>query len=239
MLRDMLKSQLEYSERDGERYFDAVQNARLIADAERYYRVMYYGTVDSWNLRDRHMFETLQALLAFHGPDSKAVLWAHNSHLGDARATEMGARGELNVGELCRQAYTESAFSIGFGTDHGAVAAASVWDGPVTRMRVQPAHPQSYERLCHDSSVPAFFLHLREPAREEVRFELENPRLERAIGVIYRPETELASHYFHAALPHQFDEYIWLDETEAVRPVADSTARGFPLAHPFTLFGSS
>jgi protein-L-isoaspartate(D-aspartate) O-methyltransferase len=239
MLQDMLKSRLEYSERDGERYFDAVQNARLIADAERYYRVMYYGSVDSWNLRDRHMFETLQALLAFHGPESKAVLWAHNSHLGDARATEMGARGELNVGELCRQAYAESAFSIGFGTDHGAVAAASVWDGPVARMRVQPAHPQSYERLCHDSSVPAFFLHLREPAREEVRFELENPRLERAIGVIYRPETELASHYFHAALPHQFDEYIWLDETEAVRPVADSTARGFPRAHPFTLFGSS
>jgi protein-L-isoaspartate(D-aspartate) O-methyltransferase len=238
MLRDMLKSQLEYSERDGERYFDAVQNARLIADAERYYRVMYYGSVDSWNLRDRHMFETMQALLAFHGPDSKAVLWAHNSHLGDARATEMGARGELNVGELCRRAYPESAFSIGFGTDHGTVAAASGWDGPVAKMRVRAAHPQSYERLCHDSSVPAFFLHLREPAREEVRFELENPRLERAIGVVYRPETELASHYFHAALPHQFDEYIWFDETEAVRPVADATARSFPRAHPFTLFGS-
>ncbi len=239
MLRDMLKSRLEYSERDGERYFDAVQNARLIADAERYYRVMYYGSVDSWNLRDRHMFETLQALLAFHGPDSKAVLWAHNSHLGDARATEMGVRGELNIGELCREAYRGRTFSIGFGTDHGNVAAASMWDGPFTKMQVRAAHPQSYEYLCHESSVPAFFLHLREPAREEVRFELENPRLERAIGVVYRPETELASHYFHAALPHQFDEYVWFDETEAVRPVADSTARGFPRAHPFTLFGSS
>jgi protein-L-isoaspartate(D-aspartate) O-methyltransferase len=237
MLRDMLERQVEYSERDGERYFDAVQNARLIADAERYYRVMYYGGVESWNLRDRHMFETLQALLAFHGPDAKAVIWAHNSHLGDARATEMGARGELNVGELCREAYGTRAFSIGFGTDRGTVAAASAWDAPVEKMRVRPAHPQSYERLCHESSVAAFFLHLREPVRPEVRVELELPRLERAIGVVYRPDTELQSHYFHASLPHQFDEYIWIDETEALRSIPESRARGFPRAHPFALYG--
>ncbi len=239
MLRDMIEKQLEYSDRDGERYFDAVQNARLIADAERYYRAMYYGGAESWNLRDRHMFETLQRLLAFHGPDSKAILWAHNSHLGDARATEMGVRGELNVGQLCRESYAERVFSIGFGTDHGTVAAASLWDAPVEKMRVRPSNPHSYERLCHDSSVAAFFLHLREPARPEVRLELEPARLERAIGVVYRPDTELQSHYFHATLPHQFDEYIWLDETEAVRPVAESTARGFPRAHPFALYGST
>jgi protein-L-isoaspartate(D-aspartate) O-methyltransferase len=235
MLRDMLARQIEYSARDGERWFDATQNARLVADAERYYRVMYYGGVKSWNLRDRHMFETLQSLLAFHGNDSKVVVWAHNSHLGDARAMEMGVRGELNVGQLCREAYGERAFLIGFGTDHGTVVAASDWDGPTQSMRVRPSHPKSYERLCHDSGVPAFVLHLREPARQEIRYELEAPRLQRAIGVVYRPDTELASHYFQASLPHQFDEYIWLDETSGVQPVADAAARRFPAAHPFSL----
>jgi protein-L-isoaspartate(D-aspartate) O-methyltransferase len=237
MLRDMVARQVEYSTRDGERYFDAAQNARLIADAERYYRIMYYGGVESWNLRDRHMFETLQALLLFHGPDSKAVLWEHNSHLGDAAATEMGVRGELNVGSLCREAYGDRAFLIGFGTDHGTVAAASEWDGPMQVMKVRPAHPESYERLCHDSAVAAFLLHLREPNRPEVRFELETPRLERAIGVVYRPETELASHYLHASLPHQFDEYIWFDEARSVHPITEPAARGFPRSHPFTLYG--
>jgi protein-L-isoaspartate(D-aspartate) O-methyltransferase len=237
MLRDMVARQVEYSERDGERYFDAAQNARLIADAERYYRVMYYGGVESWNLRDRHMFETLQALLLFHGPDSKAVLWEHNSHLGDAAATEMGIRGELNVGSLCREAYGDRAFLIGFGTDHGTVAAASAWDGPMQIMKVRPAHPESYERLCHDSAVASFLLHLREPKRPEVRFELEAPRLERAIGVVYRPETELASHYLHASLPHQFDEYIWFDEARSVHPITEPAARGFPRSHPFSLYG--
>jgi protein-L-isoaspartate(D-aspartate) O-methyltransferase len=237
MLRDMLKRRIEYSERDGDRYFDALQNARLIADAERYYRVMYYGGAQSWNLRDRHMFDTLQALLEFHGPGAKAVLWAHNSHLGDARATEMAVRGELNVGQLCREVYGGRAFSIGFGTDHGWVGAASEWDGPFERKKVRPAHPESYERLCHDSSVRAFFLHLREPAKSDLRFELERPRLERAIGVVYRPDTELQSHYFHAVLPLQFDEYVWIDETDAVRPLSATTARQLPATHPFGLVG--
>ncbi len=237
ILTDMLARQVEYSQRDGERYFDGVQNARLVADAERYYRAMYYGNVESWNLRDRHMFETLEALLRFHGPASKAVIWAHNSHLGDARATEMGARGELNVGELCRRAFGDQAFLIGFGTDHGTVAAASVWDGPLEMKHVRPSHPLSYERLCHDSGVPAFLLHLREPRRQELRVELEEPRLERAIGVVYRPDTELESHYFHAALPHQFDEYIWIDDTKSVRPLSEAMARSFPPTHPFGVFG--
>jgi protein-L-isoaspartate(D-aspartate) O-methyltransferase len=233
MLRDMLSREADYAERDGERFLDAVQNARLIADAERYYRATYYGGHESWNLRDRHMFDTLEALLAFHGPEAKAVLWAHNSHVGDARATEMGVSGELNVGDLCRQRYGDGAVLIGFGTDRGTVAAAHDWDQPMTVMDLRPAHPESYEHLCRESSVEAFFLHLREPSREEVRAELTAPRLERAIGVVYRPETELRSHYFHASLPHQFDEYIWVGQTRAVRPIATGEAQALPLLHPF------
>jgi protein-L-isoaspartate(D-aspartate) O-methyltransferase len=235
MLRDMLARRLEYAERDGDRFLDAVQNARLVADAERYYRAMYYGAAVSWNQRDQHMSDTLEALLAFHGPGSKAVLWAHNSHLGDAQATEMSARGELNLGHLCRQRYGERAYLIGFGTDHGTVAAAHEWDGPMHTMSLRPAHPESYERLCHDAGVGAFLLPLREPSREEVRAELTPPRLERAVGVIYRPDTELESHYFQASLPHQFDEYIWVDETRAVRPITTTEARTLSALHPFSL----
>ncbi len=237
MLRDLLAKELEYTERDGASFLDAVRNAAVVANAERYYRVMYYGGVESWNLRDGHMFETLEALLRFHGPGSKAVVWEHNSHLGDAAATEMGVRGEVNVGSLCRQAFGPAAFLVGFGTDHGTVAAAHEWDGPMHVMDVRAAHPESYERLFHEAGLRAGVVHLREPARPEVREELEPPRLERAIGVVYRPDTELQSHYFHATLPHQFDEYVWLDETSAVRPVTETTARGLPAAHPFAPYG--
>jgi protein-L-isoaspartate(D-aspartate) O-methyltransferase len=239
MLREMLAREIDYSAKDGEHFLDAVGNARVVANAERYYRAMYYGGNESWNLRDQHMFETLEALLRFHGPASKAVLWEHNSHLGDAAATEMGVRGQLNVGHLCRQVFGGGAYLIGFGTDHGEVAAAHDWDGPMATMRVRPAHPQSYERLCHDSGVPAFFLPLRAPRREAVREELTPPRLERAIGVVYRPETELQSHYFHAVLPHQFDEYIWFDETHAVHPLSETRGRALPRAHPFALHGTT
>ena len=233
MLRDMLERRLDYTRRDGESFLDAVQNAHLVADAERYYRTMFYGSNDSWNLRDRHMFDTLEALLQFHGPASKAVLWEHNSHLGDASATEMGQRGQWNVGELCRRQYGGSAFLIGCGTDSGTVAAADDWGGPQRVMQVRPSHPDSYERLCHDAGVPAFFLHLREPDREELRYELEPARLERAIGVVYRPDTEVQSHYFHASLPWQFDEYVWIDQTRAVRPLTSADDRALSPGHPF------
>jgi erythromycin esterase-like protein len=235
MLVDLLDRRLEYARRDGERFLDAAQNARLVANAERYYRAMYYGSVASWNLRDQHMFDTLGTLLAFHGPDAKAVVWEHNSHIGDAAATEMGVRGEHNVGHLCRQAFGEAAYLVGFGTDNGTVAAAANWDAPMEVMAVRPAHPESYERICHQSEVPAFLLPLREPARPEVREELIPPRLERAIGVIYRPDTELQSHYFQASLPHQFDEYIWLDRTAAVTPLGARPADGVPDTYPFGL----
>jgi len=237
MLRDMIAREVDYAARDREHFLDAVGNARVVANAEAYYRIMYYGGSASWNRRDQHMFETLEALLRFHGPHAKAVLWEHNSHLGDAAATEMGVRGELNVGHLCRQTFGDRAYLVGFGTDHGTVAAAHDWDGPMHVMSVRPAHPQSYESVCHETELPAFFLPLRNPARPEVREELTPPRLERAIGVVYRPDTELQSHYFHAALPHQFDEWIWLDETHAVRPIGDGEARGLPRHHPFAPYG--
>jgi len=233
MLRDMLNRRIEYSQRDGDRFFDAAQNARLVAAAERYYRVMYYGAVESWNLRDQHMFDTLERLLEFHGRGSKGVVWAHNSHVGNAAATEMGKRGEQNVGQLSRARFAESAFLVGFGTDHGTVSAASDWDGPMEVKRVRPAHEASYERLCHDSEIKAFMLHLRDPVRQAVRDELEAARLERAIGVIYRPESELKSHYFQACLPRQFDEYIWFDETRAVSSLPSVVARGVPETYPF------
>jgi protein-L-isoaspartate(D-aspartate) O-methyltransferase len=183
------------------------------------------------------MFETLQLLLASRGEGSRAVVWEHNSHVGDAGATEMAARGELNVGQLTRQAYRDEAFLVGFGTHRGTVAAAHEWDGPMQVMTVRPSHAESYERVFHDTGVPAFHLHLREPERPEVAGELESPRLERAIGVIYRPETELQSHYFQAVLPWQFDEYVWFDESSAIAPlVAPPRVRaGVPETFPFGL----
>jgi protein-L-isoaspartate(D-aspartate) O-methyltransferase len=238
MLRDLLDRRLEYQLRGGERFLDALQNARVVANAERYYRAMYYGSRASWNLRDEHMFETLQVVLAFRGPETKAVVWEHNSHVGDAAATEMGVRGELNVGQLARETFGAGAFLVGFGTDRGTVAAATDWDRPMEVKQVRPAHAESYERICHDAEVAAFFFPLRAPRRPEVREELGAPRLERAIGVIYRPETELASHYFQAVLPAQFDEYVWFDETHAVTALGPAETRGvpdLPETYPFGL----
>jgi protein-L-isoaspartate(D-aspartate) O-methyltransferase len=235
MLRELLTKRTEYAHAGDERYFESAMNAQLVADAESYYRIMYYGAHESWTLRDRHMFQTLQQLLQFHGPKSKAVVWEHNSHVGDASATDMAARGELNVGQLCRQQFRDGAYSLGFGTDHGTVAAASCWDGPMEVKRVRPAHEHSYERLCHATGLRSFFLPLRKARDGDLGRELTEPRLERAIGVIYRPETERASHYFHAVLPWQFDEYVWLDETQAVQPLETRELEGVPETYPFGL----
>ncbi len=237
MLDSILAKSSEYALHDGERFLDAVQNARLVANAERYYRIMYYGSRASWNLRDSHMFDTLKMLLHFYGPHSKAIVWAHNSHVGNARATEMSVRGEHNIGELCRTEFGTGAYLVGFGTDHGTVAAASEWDGPVEFKSVRPALARSYERLCHAGSESTgkrqFLLPLGATLQGELREALAKPRLERAIGVIYRPETELASHYFQAALAHQFDEYIWFDETKAVTPFETVELEGLPDTYPF------
>jgi len=234
MLNAMMEKRLDYAARDGRRFLDAVSNARLVKNAEQYYRVMYQGSVQSWNLRDQHMFDSLKHLLEFHGRDSKAIVWAHNSHLGDASATEMGARGEINVGYLCRQLLGEKAYLIGFGTHQGTVAAASDWGAPMEIKIVRPSHPESYERVCHDAGLNAFLLPLRDRRQNHVR-ELTQPRLERAIGVIYRPETEMASHYFSASLPHQFDEYIWFDRSRAVDALGPEAGAGVPETFPFGL----
>lgn len=234
ILTDLLQKRLDYSIHDGRRFLDAVSNARLVKNAEHYYRAIYQGSVKSWNLRDQHMFDTLGHLLDFHGPDSKAVVWAHNSHLGDAAGTEMSMRGETNVGHLCRSHFGEEAYLIGFGTDRGTVAAASDWGAPMEVKIVRPALPDSYERLCHDSGLDAFLLPLRHGKKDLVR-SLRESKLERAIGVIYRPETEMASHYFSASLPRQFDEYIWFDETRAVDALGPEAGTGMPETFPFGL----
>lgn len=233
MLRDLLQKHRAYAEHDGEQFLDAVQNARLIANAEHYYRTMYYGSRSSWNLRDSHMFATLEDLLRFHGAASKAIVWAHNSHVGDSAATEMSARDEYNIGHLCRREFGPACYTIGFGTHCGTVAAASNWDEPMQVQSVRASLTDSYERLCHDSGVSCFLLPLRPlPA---ALAELKQPRLERAIGVIYRPETELQSHYFEAVLPSQFDEYIWFDETSAVHPIRAEELKDVPDTYPFGL----
>jgi protein-L-isoaspartate(D-aspartate) O-methyltransferase len=235
MLSDLLAQRMEYAARDGDSFFDAERNAKVVRDAERYYRAMYYGSRESWNLRDRHMFDTLESVLDHRGEESRAVVWAHNSHVGDASATEMGARGELNIGQLARRAHGDDAYLIGFGTDGGTVAAADNWGDPMQVMPVRPSHPESYERICHRSGAPAFLLPLRQRDNASVRQGLLAPRLERAIGVIYRPETELLSHYFQASLPRQFDEFIWFDRTQAVRPLKAREVAGMADTYPFGL----
>ena len=235
MLADLMQKRRAYAEHDGERFLDAVQNARLVANAERYYRTMYYGSRSSWNLRDSHMFETLKNLLSFHGPTSKAIVWAHNSHVGDSAATEMSTRDEYNIGHLCRQEFGSASYSIGFGTNAGTVAAASNWDEPMEVKIVRPALAGSYERLCHDTGDPRFLLPLRKLVPAPLGAGLMQSRLERAIGVIYRPETELQSHYFEAVLPRQFDEYVWFDDTSAVTPLQTKELQGLPDTYPFGL----
>jgi len=233
MLSDLFKNQSKLASHDGERFLDAAQNARLVADAERYYRIMYYGSHASWNLRDTHMFDTLRTLLTFRGPQSKAVIWAHNSHIGDASYTEMSARGELNIGQLARESFPGETCHVGFGTDHGTVAAASNWDEPMQVKNVRPSHPQSFERLFHRTGQPGMILPLRRDQVPDLHEALKKPLLERAIGVIYRPETELASHYFEAHLSQQFDEYVWIDETSAVTPLDTTKLAGLPDLYPF------
>jgi erythromycin esterase-like protein len=234
-LTDLLRKRLDYLTKDGEAFFDAEQNARIVAGAEQYYRAIYYGDAASWNLRDQHMFDTLDRLLAERGPEAKAVVWAHNSHIGNAAFTEMGqVRGEHNIGQLARQRFGEDAALIGFGTDRGTIAAASDWDGDMEIKRVRPARDDSYEGRSRDTGIAAFLLETGPGQRETVRSELAEPLLERAIGIIYRPETELLSHYFQAELSRQFDAWIWFAETQAVaaRPVH---AHGPDETYPFGL----
>jgi erythromycin esterase-like protein len=200
--------------------FFAQQNARLVRNAEEYYRTMFHGRVSSWNLRDSHMVETLQALdkyLQTVTGQARMIVWAHNSHLGDASATEMGDQGEWNVGQLARDRWGEQALLVGFSTHRGTVTAASEWDGTAERKRVRPGLEGSYEDLFHQAGEERFWLPLRgnAPLAELLR----DKHLQRAIGVIYQPRTERMSHYFETRLPAQFDAMIHIDETRAVQPL--------------------
>ena len=222
-LVELRRHAADYAQRDGrvaaDAFFAAEQNARVVQNAERYYRTMFRGRDESWNVRDRHMAETLEAMLAHFDrrrAPAKAVVWAHNSHLGDARATAMAARGELNLGQLVRERHGRDAVAIGFTTHHGTVTAASDWGAPAERKRVRPALPGSYEAVFHEVGEPRFFLSLR---AADVAGAVAGPRLERAIGVIYLPRTERVSHYFEARLAEQFDAVIHVDESRAVVPL--------------------
>jgi erythromycin esterase-like protein/predicted phosphoribosyltransferase len=223
-LLELHRARAEYASRDGriapDEYFFAEQNARLVRNAEQYYRTMLAGRAESWNLRDRHMAGTLQELLTFLErtvPNPRVVVWAHNSHIGDARATEMGHLGELNLGQLAREQFGGRAVLVGFTTSTGTVTAASDWDGPAQRKTVRPPLPGSIERMFHEVEIPRFLVPLRsDPALARL---LDPPRLERAIGVLYLPATERASHYFHARLASQFDYVLHFDETRAVEPL--------------------
>ncbi|MDH2399270.1 erythromycin esterase family protein [Bradyrhizobium sp. SSUT18] len=232
-LRELLESRLTYAGHDGEAFFNAAQNARIVRAAEQYYRIMYRGSTESWNLRDRHMFDTLQYLMQRRGPQAKAVVWAHNSHIGNAAATSMGWAGEFNIGELTRNAYDDEAIMIGFGTDRGTVAAASDWGGRMQIKSVRPARDDSYEYLFRRTGLARSLTDWRPPGRSGLREALAGPRLERAIGVVYRPETELLSHYFQAVLPEQFDAFVWFEETQAVTPLAAKPAKGAAETYPF------
>jgi len=223
-LLELHRLRADYASRDGrvarDEFFVAEQNARLVRNAEAYYRTMFRGRAESWNLRDQHMTETLGELAVFlekARAGARIVVWAHNSHLGDARATEMGEGGELNVGQLVRERFRTEAVLVGFTTYTGTVTAASEWDGPAHRKHVRPAPAGSYERLFHDAGIPRLLLPLRTDL--ELASALAGPHLERAIGVIYAPETERRSHYFHARLPEQFDYVLHFDETRAVEPL--------------------
>src|SRR5437660_6210611 len=223
-LIELRRQAADYASRDGrvaqDEFFFAEQNARLVLNAERYYRSMFRGRVESWNLRDRHMAETLGALVGHlnaQGQPAKVAVWEHNSHLGDARATSMADYGELNVGQLVRERYGREAVLVGYTTYEGTVTAASDWDGPAERKRVRPALANSYEASFHDIDPANFFLLLS--SDREVAHALRGPRLERAIGVIYLPRTERQSHYFDARLSDQFDVVIHFDETHALEPL--------------------
>jgi erythromycin esterase-like protein len=206
---------------DAEATFEARQNALLVKNAEAYYRAMYMRNVSSWNLRDSHMAQTLDAIadhLGRGGQRPRIVVWAHNSHVGDARATEMGIRrGELTLGQLVRERHADAAFLVGFTTHAGTVTAASDWDSPAQRKAIVPSLGGSVERLLHDTRIARFALPLR---GDEAHVEaLRRRRLERAIGVIYRPETERQSHYFEAEPARQFDALVHIDITRALQPL--------------------
>ena len=237
-LRALLAQRMQLIARDGatdgEAYLDAEQNARIVRAAESYYRAMYRGGGASWNLRDRHMFDTVQRLMA-HRQDARAVIWAHNSHVGNASATAMGWRGEFNIGELVRTAYGEDAVLIGFGTDRGTVVAASDWGAEMQVMELRPARQHSWEEAFRRTGLARSLTDWRGAKRGGLADVLSQSLLERAVGVVYRPQSELSSPYFEAVLADQFDAYVWFEETRALTPLGVERPHGAPETWPFGL----
>lgn len=246
MLRGILENRLQYSQEasaaihDGEEVHSGEQNAYLVRDAEHYYKAMYYSSATSWTLRDTHMFDTLNRLLQ-HNPSGKAIVWAHNSHVGDARYTSMGTRrNEINIGQLCRENFgREQVAILGCGTHTGTVAAAHGWDDDMNIMNVRPSRNDSWEMLAHQTGLPSFVLDLRKGRIDHALREAmaaEHQRLQRFIGVIYRPDTERISHYSQAYLHNQFDAYIWFDQSQAVQSlekIQPATPLGKGETYPF------
>jgi len=224
VLDTLQRNQVLYKALDEQHYFDALQNARLVKNGERYFRTLFDDNTDSWNQRDQNMYDMLLAILEYRGPAAKAIIWAHNSHIGDSRATERSRHGEFNLGQKVRETFGDSAYLIGFGTDHGSVAASSAWGAPMQVMPIPPSREDSYGYLFHQVSADNFLLPLRSsdmhtPAQQTVREQLLTERLQRAIGTAYDPQDELKKHYTGASLPRQFDEYIWFDESHALTPL--------------------
>ncbi|WP_213158620.1 erythromycin esterase family protein [Parachlamydia sp. AcF125] len=229
ILIKLLESYAENRIPYGEEFVSIFQNAVSIVDAEEYYRNLYQLQASCWNIRDRHMFQTVETILSVPRNSAKVIVWAHNSHVGNAAATDSRKRGEFNLGELCKEKYGDDAYLIGFGTHKGTVAAASSWGGQTEIKEVRASHPESVERLFHDSHIPSFFLPLKGELEQTLKIWLP----QRAIGVIYLPENELRSHYLHAVLPYQFDEYIWFDHTHAVVPLSIQSKPGAADTYPF------
>lgn len=237
-LVEMLRRSADLASRDGrvdaDAYFFAEQNARLIRNAEQYYRAMFGGRAESWNVRDHHMADSLEWLCQIR-PKARIVVWAHNSHVGDASATELAKQGKVNLGQLARERFADEVFLLGFTTHSGEVTAAARWEGPAERKVVRPALEGSYEGMFHQTRVPAFLLPMHDP---KVAQALAEPRLERAIGVIYEPRTERASHYVKCHLPNQFDAVIHIDRTKAVIPFERTSkweAGELPETYPYAV----
>ncbi len=234
VIDEVLGAQLKEVETSDRVLFDAFMNARVVAASEAYYRAMYEGGAASWNLRDTHMLDTLKRILEARGEGAKAIIWAHNSHIGDARATGMGAMGQINLGQLAREEWGQEAVLIGFGTDRGTVTAATAWDGAPETMEVIPSLRESWGALMREAGPDHFFLDLR-AAEGPLTEALAAERIERYIGVLYMRQTERPSHYIPSAISQEYDAYIWLEETQAVEPVPLEEIEALPEEHPFAL----
>ena len=216
---------------DHEASFDAEQNALVMVNGEQYYRTMVLSDNSSWNVRDHHMAETLERLMAHHGDNAKAIVWEHNTHIGDARATDMASAGMVNVGQLVRERQqAEGVVLVGFGSHHGSVVASDSWGAPMERMPVPPARLDSWEGMLHSASAVDRILLLRDDPADEYR-EL---RGHRAIGVVYHPDRERYGNYVPTILAQRYDAFIYLDETQALHPLhIESVSKAAPDLYPW------